>query len=638
LSSLNTLGAPAPFKHHLTPAPVATRVALVNMPFAFSDRPSIQCGLLKSILTRVGHEVDVFYLNLELAAETSSDFYHEVAHIRSDLMLGDWLFSVAAFGPRDNEELYKQTCPVVNYLIEKLNLPFERICEMRNKLYPDWINRWADQVEWDQYSIVGFTTTFEQNCASFALARAIKERHPGVQIVFGGSNFDAGMGKEFLRALPFIDYAVIGEGDFAFPEMVARIACGEDPIGIPGVAAKREGVVVGQPPGSLIEKLDLLPDPQYDEYFGTLFRLGQSRVLGTKAPLLLIESARGCWWGEKKHCTFCGLNNNGLKFRSKSASEVLGQLRRLSDRYKIVNFEAVDNIIDHRYITELCGPLSESHFDYRLFYELKSNISPAQLRTLARAGVLSIQPGIESLNTHILNLMRKGVTMLRNVRCLKWAYYYGMRVSWNILTGFPGETEEDYQQQAAVLRKIRHLPPPEGGGRIWLERFSPYFFDPSFPVSNVRPLEVYGLIYPEELIDLGEVAYFFKYDMDNVVPESALQEMNEVLDTWRAAWERRPKPALVYQRAPDWIQFVDRRGDKPVAHAFSGLEVEVYESCGETDQTVASVHKAVTSVPGLVHSSEEEVSYILRKFCDLDLMLEEDGRYLSLALPANPHW
>ncbi len=454
-------------------APVAARVAIANMPFAFVDRPSIQCGLLKSSLTRVGHEVDVFYLNLELAAETGADIYHEFAHIRSDLLLGEWLFSAAAFGLRGEETAYRETYPVVDFLCKKLDISFERLCELRNEVFPKWVEHWADSVDWGSYQVVGFTSTFEQNCAAFALARAIKERHPHVTTVFGGSNFDAGMGKAYVHGLPFIDYAVVGEGDFAFPEMVTRLAQGENPLGVAGVIAKTNGCVSGTPPGSLLENLNGLPDPNYDEYFETLFRLGQQKILGTRAPLLLFESARGCWWGEKQHCTFCGLNNNGMRFRSKSAQEVLGQLQRLSQRYKIVNFEAVDNIIDHRYLQDLCLPLAEHRYDYRLFYETKANVTPQQLRTMSKAGILSIQPGIESLNTHILNLMRKGVTMLRNVRCIKWAYYYGMRISWNILTGFPGETREDYEQQGRLLPLLRHLPPPEGGGRIWLEEVQP---------------------------------------------------------------------------------------------------------------------------------------------------------------------
>ena len=48
------------------------------------------------------------------------------------------------------------------------------------------------------------------------------------------------------------------------------------------------------------------------------------------------------------------------------------------------------------------------------------------------------------LSTHVLKLMRKGTSMLQNLRLLKWCRYYGIEVAWNLIWGFPGETEEDY--------------------------------------------------------------------------------------------------------------------------------------------------------------------------------------------------
>src|SRR4026208_1253648 len=85
---------------------VLTSVALVNMPFALADRPSIQCGLLKAGLARVGHKGDVHYLKLELATEIGAEAYKTISQLRADQFLGEWLFSVAAFGSRSDESDY----------------------------------------------------------------------------------------------------------------------------------------------------------------------------------------------------------------------------------------------------------------------------------------------------------------------------------------------------------------------------------------------------------------------------------------------------------------------------------------------------------------------------------------------------
>lgn len=382
------------------------RVALVNMPFALAGRPSIQCGILKAVLERDGHSVDVFYLNLELAAILGAKTYREIAGVRTDQLLGEWLFGVAAFDRRSDESAYRAACPSIEETCAALGWEFDELCRLRNEVLPAQIDQWHATIDWSSYAAVGFTSTFEQNVAALALARRIKERTPEVVTIFGGANFDGEMGPEYLRAIPWIDYAVVGEGDVALPALVKRLGQGEVGAGIPGAVGRSDGAAADNGPGTSVDNLDRLPDPNYDEYFATLFRLGADRVLDNDLPRLLFESARGCWWGQKHHCTFCGLNNNTMAFRAKSPQRVLDELARLSDRYKLISLEAVDNIMDMRYLDEVCRPLAEEHHDYQIFYEVKANLTREQLRTMRRAGVVSIQPGIESLSSHVLQLMR----------------------------------------------------------------------------------------------------------------------------------------------------------------------------------------------------------------------------------------
>ena len=234
--------------------------------------------------------------------------------------------------------------------------------------------------------------------------------------------------------------------------------------------------------------------------------------------------------------------------------------------------------------------------------------------------------------------MRKGTTMLLNLRLLKWAHYYGIQVAWNLLNGFPGETREDYEEQVRLIPMILHLPPPVGGGPIWLERFSPYFTDPSFPVRDVAPWPAYRFVYPEDQIDLRKIAYFFNYGMGDTVPQESLEGLGTSIKDWQDRWVAKRPPVLVYQRAPDWIQFIDRReANAPRAHSFQGLEAAVYELCGDTDHTPASVAEMLRAQQG-VEVDAGTVEGALDRFCELGLMVQEQGRYLGLALPVNGNW
>ena len=116
---------------------------------------------------------------------------------------------------------------------------------------------------------------------------------------------------------------------------------------------------------------------------------------------------------------------------------------------------------------------------------------------MAQAGITHIQPGIESLSSNVLRLMRKGVRAIQNVNLLRWAQYYDIRVDWNLLWGFPGETEQDYIEQVAVIPTCFTCRRRSGANRIWLERFSPLFTeDDTFQLTPPAPEHSYRYIYP----------------------------------------------------------------------------------------------------------------------------------------------
>ena len=286
--------------------------------------------------------------------------------------------------------------------------------------------------------------------------------------VFGGANFDGEMGPELVRTVDCIDVAVIGEGEQAFPRLLSVLAAGGSLDLVPGLARRQDGQVKVTTPVPPADRLDDLPAPDYDEYFQHAEELGLLPRAGRRNVWLPIETARGCWWGAKHHCTFCGLNGTTMHYRSKSPERVLDELAAQARRYRSFRFEAVDNILDMAYFVKLFPVLAENETGYEIFYEVKANLSRAQLKLMAQAGITHIQPGIESLSSNVLRLMRKGVRAVQNVNLLRWARYYGIHVEWNLLWGFPGETEQDYADQAGgyttstSLARRQGIPPGSG--------------------------------------------------------------------------------------------------------------------------------------------------------------------------------
>ena len=516
----------------------ALHTVLVCMPFQDTLRPSIQLGLLKAIGEAAGFPVRTIHANLEFATRIGTDLYASLCHHRGHLV-GDWLFSIEAFGkaaPDPDAHLLDDFAQDLSYLGD--GTPSERrtcLIDVRDRQVPAYLDALLESFPWDGTQVVGFSSTFQQNTASFALARRLKERYPNILAIFGGANFDGEMGVELVRSIDCIDAAVIGEGDVAFPALLDAFATGSVPTAVPGVAQRHGDTVTVTPASPPIEALDQLPTPDYDDYFECVENHGLVPRDGFRGITIPFESARGCWWGAKHHCTFCGLNGATMRWRAKSPQRVLEELALQARRYHTFYFEAVDNIIDAHYLNTLLPSLADAGTGYEFFYEVKANLSRAQLRLLAQSGVRHVQPGIESLSSNVLRLMRKGVRAGQNVNLLRWAQYYDIDVSWNLLWGFPGETEQDYAGQASAVPALIHLRPPQSVGRIWLERFSPMFVEPNeFPMRYRRPEASYRYIYPAE-VDLERVAYFFEYELESTLPQSAYAPLRRAVDRWSEA-------------------------------------------------------------------------------------------------------
>jgi ribosomal peptide maturation radical SAM protein 1 len=613
-------------------APADWPVALVSMPFVSTRCPSIQLGLLKGLAETHGFPAATFHLNLDFASQIGLAWYEALSQHRGRL-LGEWLFSLAAFGdeaPDLEDRFLDQFSDAVEPVLAAAKVTRDDLRRLRRTAVPHYLDRLVETIPWQDFRVVGFSSTFQQNMASFALARRIKQRFPRVQTLFGGANFEGDMGLELVRSVACIDYAVIGEGDRAFPAFLLALAEGRDPADVPGVVCWRDGQVTPLRAEPVFRDLDRLPVPDYEEYFQRSEALGVLPPQGRRQVPIPFESARGCWWGQKHHCTFCGLNGAGMAFRAKSPARVADELAELVRRYHSFRLAAVDNIVDPSYLEKLFGRLVQSGIDYEFFYEVKSNLTREQIRALAAGGVRSIQPGIESVSSPVLRRMRKGVKGIQNVNTLRWARYYGVDVGWNLLWGFPGETEEDYRKQLELLRLLGHLQPPHHGGRIWMERFSPLYADrQAFPARYIRPEASYGYVYPDR-VNLDRVAYFFDYELENTLPDTVYEATAEWIRTWKAAWQTESRPALTFWACPGLLQIEDRRASEVGVHTFREPLASIYAACSNRPVSAAELNRGLA-----MGWSDADMGAVLEEFCARRVMMRDGELFLSLALPAS---
>lgn len=612
------------------------RVLLVSMPFASTKWPSIGISLLKPRLREAGIPCDIRYLNITFASMAGLELYEDISLFPRNL-IGERLFAADYFGSRLPGELeyhrfLQGACQGAGYTPDNLR----EIMRLRQLVAP-FLDRCMTNLPWEQYDVVGFTSMFEQNMASLSLARRIKERYPEKTIIFGGANCEGVMGLELHRQFPFIDYVCSSESDHTLPMLINRISRGESVAEIPAIVHRETGSSVLTSGHWIVENLDELPFPDYDDYFTQLAEAGLSDV---GCSDIHMESSRGCWWGAKSQCSFCGLNGHSIGYRSKSAERILAEIDHISERYvkphNLALISMVDNILGMKHFQELIPALAKKELPAKLFYEVKANLNREQVKMLADAGVAWVQPGIESLSSHVLKLMAKGVTPLQNLQLLKHCRQFGVYPTWNIIYKSPGEMEEDYRQMTELISSIPHLTPPEAVIPLCLQRFSPYFNHPDqYGITNIRPEKAYRFVYPFSESVLRNLAYFFEFDYTrDAAPPERIKELSSAVDQWRACYANSESLYAVAIN-PDCLVIEDWRS--VAVHQQLLLEAShknIYEYCDSVrsfSAIYAHIRKKYSDYP----VKPRDILDFLEEMVALKLMANDGDSYLSLAIPVD---
>ncbi|HET7462505.1 MAG TPA: RiPP maturation radical SAM C-methyltransferase [Longimicrobium sp.] len=617
------------------------QIALVNMPLANLSMPSLALTLLHQVVReRFASRVEsaVHYLHHDFARHVGLAVYDELMSFEHHPTgLGDWLFRPAAFpdAPDNAEAYFRRYYPQHG---AKSRAVRELVLEVRAGLVAH-LEAMIDRYALDRADLVGLTSMFSQNVACLAMARLIKARNPGVVVVVGGANCEGVMGRTLVDHAPDVDFVFSGPALRSFPRLVECLLEGDDEgcHRIDGVFSRRnrlagggchvESADDGGPPevrafgddNDVNEILELDYEPFLDRY--------EAYFPDRDKPFLLYETSRGCWWGERAHCTFCGLNGSTIGYRSmrvENAFRLFDNLFRHAPRVR--ELQSVDNILPKSYLTDVL-PFLDTPDGVSLFYEVKADLDEDDFRALARARVLRIQPGIEALNTATLKLMRKGTSVFQNLSFLANARRYGIRPDWNLLIGFPGEPVEVYEKYARELHLLTHFHPPQGVFPVRFDRFSPYYEEAEAYGLELEPLDWYAFTYPYPQAALPSLAYYFA-DQNYAAPyalNAALMvgTLREGVARWRELWAGGTPPELRLEERDGRSYVHDTRSGEPRQHPLTDTERRVLEVLSVARKPAA----VAAEVPGV--NVQAEIGALLER----GLLFHEGERYMSLVIP-----
>ena len=582
-------------------------------------------------------------LNFEFARRIGFKAYEPLNKLYSvDMRIGEWLFAREAWGAEFGPDsgAFAALCREGLGIRKGPRYSAEWMDRVRSRIVPEFLDEMCSRICGSaEPAAVGFSCMFFQTVPSLALARRIKNTQPKIKTIFGGACLHTEMGEELISKAPWIDIVSTGEADGVICGLARCVLENRPPEGLEGVLYRdTDGRVRGGPPATPTPRpaFESLPVPDYDEFMADAASYAREEpAFKTDQLFLPFESSRGCWWGEKKQCAFCGLNAENMAYRSRSAEKTLEHLTVLADRYPVRRFFATDNNMPPGYYREFlpkaaeCASLRGSIF----FYEIKTNVDREKVQALARGGVTVIQPGIETLSTPILQCMRKGATAIDNIHLLKLCRIFGITPMWNLLIRVPGERLEDYEQMMRLIPGIVHLHPPTGRARmVQLHRYSPYFREHGEFVDKVRAQEWYAGLFPADRIDLMKAAYYFDAEWKNTVGSEYRHygRFVNLVETWVSVWcTSRSLPKLSYD-APQTgtLDLMDTRFGKNGAWRLDEEEAAIYRLIDEPARE-DEIRKEAENL-GI---GEERVRTALRDFVHNGLAVEESGVCLGLAIP-----
>lgn len=579
------------------------RIALVNPPFGPANLPNLGISLLAAGVRQHGFDCEVLYWNLKsisgLPAETAKarlELYTALSG-RSWFPYNEWLYTHGLHGGA----MCEQDRITAANLSRRLDwngvgggIGIDELIDFREVGAPRGVDALARSLQ--GHDLVGISTTFFQNAAALSLAKRVKALSPSTCVVLGGANCDGEMGKALIRLYPFIDRVAQGEADRSFLVLAQALQAGAGDIAIDGMLHRalipRHRPEFASAESATEVALGDLPPPCFDDYRNACDDPGLARF-ETAYPL---ESSRGCWWGERSHCTFCGLNGDAMRYRTKPLQRTIAEMRSLIEREGARRIFMTDNICPVPYIDALESETAALPYRPSLFYEVKANMRRAQVASLARAGVRTMQPGIESFSTPLLALMKKGITGIQNVAFLKYAVESGVSVVYNLLYGFPGEDADWYRAMINSLSLLRHFPPPSSAVPVEFHRFSPFHERAAAHGLTLRCDPRYHALYPFDLDTVSQLAYFFI----RADPEPLLdyeQALVEAVSTWHASWSG-GRYRLEWWLESDSIVVFCRRDGTESRTVLEGFDAELFSWLAEAPRTHTSLLQRLSTRPG----------------------------------------
>jgi radical SAM superfamily enzyme YgiQ (UPF0313 family) len=436
-----------------------------------------------------------------------------------------------------------------------------RVCIIDSTITPAFQERLLEELD-DALCLAVSLVTGPMVRETVQIAREAKRLYPDLPVILGG--WHPSLLPEQTLAAAYVDIIVRGQGEEALLDVIRHLEAGVSLAGIEGVGYKDKGEPIFNPPRALKPIGELPPKAYHLADFDAY-----ERVCGRRWAMYI--SSLACPY----NCAYC--TNEGVYGRQWNALEpgqVVQETTDLALRHRLQLIWIVDDnfLVDRERALAIAEGLvrrgSPFEWSIQTTTNLVDRLHPEELRVLRRSGLTQICHGAESGSPKVLKLMRKDFQTVDTIyRSAEKCSEAGIRPSFNVIFGFPGEGEQERRETVRLIVDVCRRYP---GAEFWTNIFTPY---PGSPI--MRHAAELGIQTPENME--GWADFFPRYTVLPWLNGRRHRRVQTMRDYLRVAFNRVPIAADRRHRVTRLIHdAVSVPARWRLDHDFYGLPFEIW--------------------------------------------------------------
>lgn len=296
--------------------------------------------------------------------------------------------------------------------------------------------------------IVGITSVTLNSDIAMDVLKSVKENDKEITTIYGGPH--ATFASNFILDKDFVDYVVIGEGEYTMLELCDFIIRGKGSESkIKGISYKHKGSIIKTEPRPLIEDLDLLPFPAYHLLPMNSYR--PNAYLDTKRKFSSMITSRGCPF----NCIFCTTPKIWGRWRTRSVENITEEIVLLHDEHGVsqIFFKDDEFTLSRERVEGICDFIIKNNLD--IIWECLGRVNDVNdeiLEKMYKAGCRALTFGVEVGYEEGLKKIRKGLTLSQAKRAVNLTKKHGIIAITSFMLGFPWEGDDEIKKTIRFAR------------------------------------------------------------------------------------------------------------------------------------------------------------------------------------------